>query len=129
MRCPDGWTILNETLWHIPAHEAHLFWQALARARWTRARTFRQAVQLLGSVRIDIDHFVKQTCSPGAVIHLIEELRHEKQLRDIQARRLAAYILAQVDEHGNWCGDVWDGQAHERILPDDVTLFAEVGTA
>ena len=79
MRCPEGWPILTETLWHLPPSEARAFWGALSRARYTRPATFRHEVMLLGYVRRDRIPFVEHICTPAAVITILEDLAVERQ--------------------------------------------------
>lgn len=127
MQCPEAWLVLSETLWQLPAAEARMFWEALRRARYTRAVVFRQDIMLLGYMRLDVAHFIERRCTPAAVVHVIEALIHERQLRRKQGNRLEEYILAQVDAHGCWQGNSWHGEVCESSLAPDVIRLADIG--
>jgi hypothetical protein len=91
------------TYWRIPRTLSRRLWSALDRAKWSVPVALRQ-VLLLYSVAVVGDRraLIDETCSPLAIIDVIEALVHERQLTRRQATALEEAILARVSAQGTW---------------------------
>jgi hypothetical protein len=84
--------------WAIPPDLAATWWQALAGARWSRAVSWRQQVQLYRSRRL----FLCQVSGPQVVVPMLEDLHHEGRLSRRQATQIEEHILSWVSATGTW---------------------------
>jgi hypothetical protein len=114
-------------LLQLPMHQAKIFWYAMAEARTARPVGLRQYVSLLGAMPLDMDHACGTVITPHRVIAVLEAMVREGQLRRTRAVHLEESVLRQVDTHGGWRGDPWNGEDRLSTLPPDVVLFREVG--
>jgi hypothetical protein len=125
----SAWRILCESLWHLTPHEGRTLWFAIQHSRWSRPTALRQALSLVGVMRVDLDHLCARVVSPASTLQVIEDLVQEGGLRRQQAARLTETILASVGPTGGWRGDLGPPQACTTCTAPDVRTLAMHGMA
>jgi hypothetical protein len=124
---PQGFTILQEELWRLSEGDQRAFWAALCRSRWWRPRAFRQALILVGAVRIT-EGALGRLCAPDVVVATLEALVEERQLSRAKATRIEETMLASVQATGHWRGDPAPETAYSVCYAPDVWTLAQWGT-
>ena len=59
---------------------------------------------------------------------VLEALAHEGRLSRHRASRIEASLLREVNQHGQWRGDAWDGGERVQTHAPDIITWAETGT-
>jgi hypothetical protein len=124
---PPAWDILAEELWYLSPHESRTLWHAVAHSRWWRPVALRQALSLVGHIRVDLDHLCGRVVTPQSLLALVEALVHEGQLRRVQAGHIEATLLQQVDHTGRWRGGGDPPPCRQSTCAPDITVLAETG--
>jgi hypothetical protein len=126
MHGPPSWQIVVTDLWCLPESEANYFWYSLIHTGYSRPVSMRQRFALAGVVHIS-NTFWGELCRPHTVIACLEALVHEKRLTRQRASRIEECLLREVDQHGNWRGDPWDGVERVQTHAPDVIICTEIG--
>jgi len=86
--------------------DAHRFWGALCRSRWSAPAAFRQAVARLEAQplieALAVQLWVDAHAQPWHFVELLELLVRERQLTRQTANQLMEPILATTARDGNW---------------------------
>jgi hypothetical protein len=91
----------------LPVPLTALWWQALQRARWSRAVALRSLVLCQTALATDWQHLLhlyEDTMTPAALILVLEELVAENLLSPLPARRIEEHVLTTTNQHGQWKG-------------------------
>lgn len=127
MHGPPSWQIVVRDLWCLPESDANAFWHALSQSTYSRPMAMRQRFALAGYAHITT-RFWQDFCSPPAVMAVLEALAHEGRLSRHRASRIEASLLREVNQHGQWRGDAWDGVERVQTPAPDILTWAETGT-
>ena len=92
---PPLWVTLCQA-WGLSPRQQWGVWQALYRARWTVAVSFRQTL-------VHFEGFLLTSVTPRTVMDVLEALAAEGQLTRREARTVEEQVLKYVGPTGGWC--------------------------
>ena len=87
--------------WGVAEEDGSAFWDAVARSQTLRPTVLRSNLALV-SDPVAMARFVRQTCTPSAVLQTLEDLVQEGQLSGPRATRMQTCLQARVDPSGQW---------------------------
>jgi hypothetical protein len=79
MNLPIAWEILTRYL-RVPPELSTTTWKAMTRSHWSRPTGLRRTIQLFGSIRMDSNKFLENSCAPSELMAAIEDLVTEQRL-------------------------------------------------
>ena len=100
---PSTWQKLAFGYWRLPQRLALGLWRALCKSTWAVPTNMRQQILFYDATLIGgATQFLFNTCTPDAMVGVIETLVQEHRLSRKEANTMEECILQRVDATGMW---------------------------